>query len=173
MGRKPIVNLNLPPGMRIKRGEKGKAWYYLDHGKGTDGKRRWEPLGEDFPEALRRYADQVKTVSAPAVTVPEILTAWQTATIRDHARRTQADIAGSIKRLLEFFGNPPAPLVAVEPQHIRQYLDWRKGKVQANREIAWFSAAELGARDRQNQSAEPGGRCATEQREGKGCLCGG
>jgi integrase len=147
MGRKPTVNLNLPPGMRIKRGARGRAWYYLDHGKGLDGKRRWEPLGDDFPEALRRYAERVKTISAPAVTVPEMLTTWQSATVHEHARRTQLDIAGSIRRLLEFFGNPPAPLNGVEPQHIRQYLDWRQGKVQANREIAWFSAAWNWARE--------------------------
>jgi integrase len=141
MGRKPTVNLNLPPGLRVKRSVKGKAWYYLDRGKGADGKRRWEPLGGDYPEVLRRYAERIKTVSAPAVTVPEILTAWQTAMCHEHALRTQYDVAKCIKRLLEFFGNPPAPLDAVEPKHIRQYLDWRTGKVQANREIAWLSAA--------------------------------
>ncbi|MDR0736689.1 MAG: tyrosine-type recombinase/integrase [Zoogloeaceae bacterium] len=80
-------------------------------------------------------------MSAPAVTVPEILIAWQTAMCREHAPRTRSDVAKCIRRLLEFFGNPPAPLDAVEPKHIRQYLDWRTGKVQANREVAWLSAA--------------------------------
>jgi integrase len=154
MGRKPTVNLNLPPGMRVKRGAKGKAWYYLDGGRCADGKRHWEPLGGDFPEALRKYADRVKTSTAPAATVPEILSAWQTATLRDHAPRTQADIARSIRRLLEFFGNPPAPLNEVEPQHIRQYLDWRAGKTQANREIAWLSAAWNWARGRGKTKAQ-------------------
>jgi integrase len=42
---------------------------------------------------------------------------------------------------LKFFGEPPAPLSAVEPQHIRQYLDWRTAKIRANREIAWLSTA--------------------------------
>ncbi|MDR0233378.1 MAG: tyrosine-type recombinase/integrase, partial [Zoogloeaceae bacterium] len=141
MGRKPTVNLNLPAGMRVKHGAKGRAWYYLDTGVGADGKRRWLPLGSDYPDALRRYADKVATVSAPALTVPEMLTAWQLATLHEHALRTQRDIEKSIKRLLEFFGSPPAPVDAIEPHHIRQYLDWRTGKIQANREIAWFSAA--------------------------------
>ncbi|MCL2076301.1 MAG: tyrosine-type recombinase/integrase [Betaproteobacteria bacterium] len=147
MGRKPTINLNLPPGMRVKKGARGKQWYYVDRGRGADGKRRWEPLGDDFSEALRQYAERVKVFAAPAVTVPEILVAWQAAAMAEHAPRTRRDVAGSIKRLLEFFGNPPAPLVAVEPQHIRQYLDWRTGKTQANREIAWFSAAWNWARE--------------------------
>ncbi|MDR0674342.1 MAG: tyrosine-type recombinase/integrase [Zoogloeaceae bacterium] len=141
MGRKPTVNLNLPPGLRVKRGAKGKAWYYLDRGKGEDGARRWEPLGDDFPEALRRYADRIQTFTAPAVTVPEMLAAWQTATLPGRPRGTQADILNCIPWLLKFFGEPPAPLSAVEPQHIRQYLDWRTAKIRANREIAWLSTA--------------------------------
>jgi hypothetical protein len=76
MGRKPTVNLNLPPGMRVKKSAKRGAWYYLDRGKGADGVRRWEPLGSDFPESLRRYADRIQTFTAPAVTAPEMLAAW-------------------------------------------------------------------------------------------------
>lgn len=27
--------------------------------------------------------------------------------------------------LLKFFDDPPAPLDAIEPEHIRKYVDWR------------------------------------------------
>ncbi|MDR1889351.1 MAG: tyrosine-type recombinase/integrase [Zoogloeaceae bacterium] len=146
MGRKPSVNFNLPAGMRVKRLAGGKAWYYLET-RAPDGKRKWEPLGNDYPEALRRYADRVETATAPAVTVPEMLTAWLAATLPGRKPGTQKDIQYCLPNLLEFFGNPPATLEDVEPHHVRQYLDWRKAKVRANREIAWFSAAWNWARD--------------------------
>ncbi|QEL64735.1 hypothetical protein OTERR_12590 [Oryzomicrobium terrae] len=176
MGRKPTVNLHLPPGMRIKKGAKGKTWFYLDHGQGQDGKRRWGPLGSDFYEALRSYASKVETAKGPAVTVPELLKRWSTETAPGRPKGTVDDIRYALPPLLKFFGEPPAPLDQVDPVHIRQYLDWRvseavkekqeknsarakegkpplastgrEGHARANREIAWLSAAWNWARDR-------------------------
>ncbi len=176
MGRRPTINLNIPPGMRIKKGAKGKAWYYLDKGKGADGKRRWEPLGSDYLEALRQYADRVETAKAPPITVPELLHTWHKETAIGRPAGTLDDIRYSLPYLLRFFGEPPAPLDEIDPVHIRQYLDWRvaeavgekrrknaerekqnrpqltitgkEGHVRANREIAWLSAAWNWARDR-------------------------
>jgi integrase len=58
------------------------------------------------------------------------------------ATRTQADNKVELKKLVEFFGNPPAPLDEIEPMHVRQFLDLRgkTAKVRANREKALFSA---------------------------------
>lgn len=176
MGRKPTVNLNLPRGMRRKTGARGTTWYYLDHGVQADGKRKWEPLGNNFPDALRLYAAKVETVTAPPMTVPELLNAWNIATAPGRPAGTLDDIRFSLVHLIKFFGDPPAPLDAVDPVHIRQYLDWRSseakrakeeaniqrakdgkkllaigaddGKVRANREISWLSAAWNWARDR-------------------------
>lgn len=176
MGRRPTVNLNLPTGMRAKKGARGQTWYYLDKGVQPDGSRPWIPLGPSFPDALRAYAEQVETVKAPPVTVPELLKRWNTATAADRKAGTLNDIKASLPGLMKFFGDPPAPIDQVEPIHIRQYLDWRvaeakrakqeanekrakdgkaplvirgdEGKVRANREIAWFSAAWNWARDR-------------------------
>lgn len=162
--------------MRLKKGAKGKVWYYLDKGAGPDGKRRWIPLGSNFPDALRAYAAQVETVTAPPITVPELLTRWNAETSLGRTAGTVDDIRFSLPNLLRFFGDPPAPLEAVEPIHIRQYLDWRvtetvkskkiantvratkgkkplpitgtEGQVRANREIAWLSSAWNWARDR-------------------------
>lgn len=45
-----------------------------------------------------------------------------------------------LAKLLEFFDDAPSPpLNAIEPMHVRQYLDWRQAKVRANREKALFS----------------------------------
>lgn len=176
MGRRPTVHLHLPPGMRVKKGKRGHVWYYLDKGIQPDGSRPWFPLGSSFPDALRAYAEQVQTVTAPTVTVPELLNDWNTKTAAGRKAGTLNDIRYSLPNLIRFFGDPPAPLNELEPIHIRQYLDWRvaeakkakyeqnakriaagkkplvlkpnEGAVRANREIAWFSAAWNWARDR-------------------------
>jgi len=162
--------------MRIKKGARGKVWYYLDKGIQPDGKRRWVPLGDDYPEALRQYAGHVENATAPAITVPELLTRWNTATAHERKAGTLEDIRYCLPSLMRFFGDPPAPLDSIDPIHIRQYLDWRikitieakqeanvkriekgkepikiqgdEGKVRANREVAWLSAAWNWGRDR-------------------------
>ena len=66
MGRKPTVNLNLPPRMRMRKRWR-KVYYYYDHG----GKpRREEPLGSDFILAVKRWADIEQTE------VPRVATAY-------------------------------------------------------------------------------------------------
>lgn len=66
------------------------------------------------------------------------------------APATQKDNLRELKNLLAFFNDPPAPLEAIEPQHVRQYLRWRSvAPVRANREKAllstiWNFAREMG-----------------------------
>lgn len=162
--------------MRVKKGARAKVWYYLDKGQQPDGSRPWIPLGSVFSDALRSYAAQVETVAAMPVTVPELLQRWNTETATDRTAGTLDDIKYSLPNLIQFFGDPPAPMDEVDPIHIRQYLDARikaarkkketanservaagkppvtikgdEGKVRANREIAWLSAAWNWARDR-------------------------
>ncbi len=126
---------------RAKSG--GKVWYYLEAGINTDGKRKETPLGSDYIEALRRYAELVSTAKAPPVTAPELLTRWHSETIQGRAVNTQKDIGYAIPKLIEFFSSPsPAPLNEIKPQHVSRYLAWRKAApIRANREIAWLSTA--------------------------------
>lgn len=64
------------------------------------------------------------------------------------AEGTQRTNKTNIKRLLEFFGNPPAPLDDIEPYHIKQYLDWRKHQTaSANNEVALFHHIWMKARE--------------------------
>lgn len=131
--------------MRARRKSLGIFWFYLDKGRQPDGTRPEIPLGNDYIEALRKYADIIHTAShAPPVTVPELLTKWQQETLSGRPRSTQNDIVWSMKNLCIFFSNPvPAPLSDVKPVHVAQYLHWRRrtAAVRANREIAWLSAA--------------------------------
>ncbi len=74
-----------------------------------------------FSYVAERYMEEVVPTKAPA---------------------TQRGNARELKQLLSFFNDPPAPLEAIEPQHVRQYLRYR-GKtapVRANREKALLSA---------------------------------
>lgn len=162
--------------MRAKKGARGQTWYYLDRGLQPDKTRPWTPLGSNFPDALRKYAELVETSSAPALTVPDLLNDWNVATAPGRPAGTLDDIRYALTPLLRFFGDPPAPVEQVEPIHIRQYLDWRvteatnakrakneiraqdgrplleirhdEGAVRANREVAWLSAAWNWGRDR-------------------------
>lgn len=182
MGRKPTVNLDLPSGMRRKKSSSGTVYYYLDNGIGVDGKRRWEPLGSNFPDALRAYASKIETTTAPPLTVPELLHDWNTETAHGRPKGTIDDIKASLPHLIRFFGDPPAPLSAVQPVHIKQYLSWRvkvtrqaqeesnikrtengktplkirpdAGAARANREISWLSAAWNWARENGKSAAE-------------------
>ena len=45
------------------------------------------------------------------------------------APRTQKDNLAELAKLLVFFDDPPCPLDAIEPIHVRQYLTWRGAKV--------------------------------------------
>lgn len=140
MGRKPTVNLNLPPRLRARVKAGGRLWYYYDAG----GKPRKEiPLGQDYTAAIRKWAelegDQIPATKA--VTFKDVADRYIKDIIPTKAARTQRDNLTELDHLFEFFNNPPAPLDSIKPEHIRKYLDWRgkTAKIRANREKALFS----------------------------------
>jgi len=145
MGRKPTKNLSLPKGIRARPKAGGKVYYYLD----TGGKPRKEiPLGCDYPEAVRKWAELTATGTAPAITFKEVADRYQREALPLKAPRTQKDNLNELAKLLEFFNDPPVALEAIEPVHVRQYLDWRGAKVRANREKALLSHIWNFARER-------------------------
>lgn len=128
------------PRLRVrKRGT--KTWYYYDHG----GKpRREEPLGCDYGLAIKRWAEIERANDArPAkvITFRYVADRYRAEVIPTKSPGTQIDNAGSMVKLLEFFDDPPGPLEAIEPQHVRQYMRWRSktAKVRANRDKALLS----------------------------------
>ena len=136
MGRKPTVNLNLPPRLRARVKAGGALWYYYDCG----GKPRREiPLGNDYTTAIRRWAefeaDQPEQVSQ-MVTFKHVADRYVRDVLPLKAARTQRDNLGELGWLLKFFNDPPAPLESIQPSHVRKYLDWRGTKVRATREKA-------------------------------------
>lgn len=151
MGRTPTVNKNLPRGMRARRQKSGVVHYYFDHG----GKPRKEtPLGSDYLEAVRKWADLAKLPKAAEATpelilFPYVIERYKMDVLPRKAERTQKDNLVEMGWLLRFFGDPPAPLDEIRPIHVRQYLDWRKSApVRAKREKALLSHIWNYARDK-------------------------
>lgn len=154
MGRRPTVNLNLPPRMRKRVSSSGVAFYYFD----TGGKPRREvPLGSDFVAAMQKWAELQQNAAAPlVVTFRMAADRYAREVIPGKAVRTQADNRRELVEILKFFDDPPAPLEAIKPLHVRKYLDRRRdAPIRANREKAllshiWNKAREWGYTDREN-----------------------
>jgi integrase len=129
----------LPAGMRARRKVSGATYYYFDMG----GKPRKEiPLGSNYIEAIVKISQLTMSKSNTTPTFLDAVDRYWKDVIPTKATRTQADNKTELKKLIEFFGNPPAPLDEIEPMHVRQFLDKRgkTAKVRANREKALFSA---------------------------------
>lgn len=155
MGRRPSVNINLPPKMRARH-RRGNVYYYFDAG----GKPRKEiPLGSDYNIAVKKWAElSADDIPAThAVTLKDVWDKFLKDELHQRAAATQKDYNKSIKKILEFFNNPPAPLDSITPAHISKYLAWRgkTAEVRANRERAlinllWNCAREWGYTDKAN-----------------------
>ena len=159
---KAAAKPHLPPRMRRKVTSSGKIYYYYDCG----GKpRKWLPLGSDFYEALKQYADYEKEYCEQAIgsqinnalTFRYVANRYLKEVLPKKHLTTQRNNLRELGKLLEFFDHPPAPINDIRPVHIREYLDWRSktAKVRANREISLFShifnkAREWGYTDNEN-----------------------
>lgn len=160
--KKAKIGQVLPARMRQKLSSSGRVFYYYD----TCAKpRKWLPLGTDYLEALKKYADfemEYNAVEMAArinaeLTFKKAADRYLREVVPLKKPSTQRDNLRELENLLAFFNDPPAPLSEIRPQHIREYLDWRSktAKVRANREVALFShifnkAREWGYTDNAN-----------------------
>lgn len=138
MGRKPSKPGAIPR-FRARKQKSGVIHYYYDHG----GKpRRETPLGSNYGVAIKLWAEHehANTIPAPAVvTFRHVADRYRAEVVPTKAVTTQRLNNRCITALLSYFDVPPAPFEAIRPINIRQYLDWRKVKVIANREVSLFS----------------------------------
>lgn len=139
MGRRPS-NPNAVPRLRArKRG--AKTWWYYDHGF-VDGKRHETALGCDYALAIKQWAEieHDATIVSATITFRYVADRYRAEIMPTKARATQIANRGELAKLIEFFDDPPGPLDAIQPQHIRQFLKWRHAApVRANREKALLS----------------------------------
>lgn len=133
------MNPGAVPRLRVrKRGR--KTHYYYDHG----GKpRHEEPLGCDYGRAIQRWAElerEPQAAAARIITFRYVADRYRAEYMPSKAPATQKRNASELTRLLAFFDDPPAPLDAIEPIHVRQYLRWRKHTpISGNREKSLLS----------------------------------
>lgn len=138
MGRKPTKPGAIPR-FRARKQKSGVIHYYYDHG----GKpRRETPLGSNYGVAIKLWAEHEHASTIPAaavVTFRHVADRYRAEVVPTKAVSTQRLNNRCITALLSYFDVPPAPFEAIRPINIRQYLDWRKAKVIANREVSLFS----------------------------------
>ena len=153
MGRKPSKP-GAVPRLRARRQKSGRIHYYYDHGI-VDGSRKEEPLGSDYGLAIKRWAEIENAGSAPVakvITFRLVADRYMAEVAVRKADRTLSDNQKELANLLAFFDDPPAPLEAIEPVNVRQYMDWRTREntafVRANREKALLSHIWNFARDK-------------------------
>ncbi len=138
MGRKPTKSGAIPR-LRQRRQKSGVVHYYYDHG-GTP--RREEPLGADYGTAIKLWAERERERVIPAaaqVTFKHVADRYRVEVVATKARSTQRLNNRCLTVLGEFFNDPPGPFEGIKPVHVRKYLDWRKSKVIANREVSLLS----------------------------------
>lgn len=150
MGRRPSK-----PGAiaRLRERKRGKVVYYYYDAGGSP--RREIPLGKDYGLAIMKYAELERDRTADnlkqsVITFGYVAERYMVEVVPGKASASQHKNRQQMAKLKEFFNDPPAPLDAIQPQHVKQYLRWRKdAPVSANREKAllssvWNFAREMG-----------------------------
>jgi hypothetical protein len=126
----------------------GCTHYYYDKG----GKPRREiPLGSDYALAVKKWAEieiDARPRHVEIATFRYVAERYQREVLPTKAPRTQRDNLKELSNLLAFFDDPPAPIEQITPQHVAQYMKWRKdAPVRANREKALCSHQHTGAKE--------------------------
>ncbi|MDY4279529.1 MAG: tyrosine-type recombinase/integrase [[Pasteurella] mairii] len=151
MGRhREHYNQNLPTHVYCrnrKHKRTGKEIFYyfyrLPNGKEIS-------LGKDYNEALIKCArlnlDREK--ENKIITFTLVAKRYTEEVIPTKALHTQKSNISSLNILHKFFSDPPAPLSEIEPEHIRQFLDWkRSAPTMANKAISLFNTIWNKARE--------------------------
>lgn len=128
MGRPRLHNRHLPRRMLMRRG----AYYYVVSGK-------WSPLGRDYGEALRLWAEYEGRTVAKGTTVAEALAYYLHARAAELSPRTLDAYRTSQRKLGAVFGS--TALNRLRPEDVTSYLRTAKSKVSANRDKALLLAA--------------------------------
>lgn len=107
-------------------------------------------LGTSLPEAYKVWAERLERTDNTK-TVADLLDRYTLQIVPTKAKTTQSSNLICIKRLRLVLGS--APIAAIRPQTVYQYIDKRKAKVSARREIeilshAFTKAVEWGIIDR-------------------------
>jgi len=135
MSRRRSKHFDLPPRMR----RKAFAYYHVAGNK-------WTPLGSDRNKALLAWAQLEQTEPDESLTTFGVVAErYKKDELRQKAPATQIEYTRALKELMPVFGK--VKLEAIQPKHVRTYLDRRSKKISGNREIAVLSAIFNRARE--------------------------
>lgn len=95
--------------------------------------RREIPLGSDYVMAVQKWAEltSAKKPADGVLTVRYAIARYFEDVVTGNTVGTQKDKEQEKAWVLKFFDEPPAPLDAVQPQHIRQFMRWRAEQARA------------------------------------------
>lgn len=117
----------------------GAYYYYVPKGQEAawEGKKKFK-LGDSLPEAYQTYAQMVD-VKDKITTIGKLLDRYVLEVIPTKAKATQNSNQAFIKRLRMTFAD--TPLLPFHPQLVYKYVQTRKAKVSAHREVEVLSHA--------------------------------
>jgi integrase len=119
---------------KIYRGAKGQVYVYYTYDMRPDGKPDVR-LGADREQALKRWDELHNQLPQTVGTLEEAFAEWEERVLPTYANaNTRAGYAKGLKKLRPAFGK--AGWAGVKLKHLVGYLEKRKGKTQANREMA-------------------------------------
>lgn len=137
MGRKRKNHTHLPRHIQMRRGS-----YY--HVTMQQGKQVWIPLGKDYGEALRKWAELEGAASRPTLTVADALAHYLDDRASRLSPKTLYDYKLQAKQLGQRFG--AMRLSDLKRSHVFSYLKLR-GNIAGNRERDLLRAAINHARN--------------------------
>lgn len=156
------ANRDLPPRMLRRRRplKSGKVWigYYYTT-TDDDGRRKEIPLGTDFAQAKRRWAElELEQIPAEVTLMRHVFERYEKQVVPKKGSSTQRQNLQALKMLHKIFDS--APIESITPQMLARYRDERSVNTPtaANRELSIFShvwnmAREWGYTDRENPVA--------------------
>lgn len=134
-------NQGLPQNLvcRERRNKKGVVtrYYFYSLGNGKEKSLGKDKLFAVLEAAKLNIVSPQKLVRALFI---EVAKRYELEVMPLKAKNTITSNKRAIKRLVQFFGDPPIALEDIEPKHIRMYLEWRKDKTaSANIEVSLFN----------------------------------
>lgn len=152
VGRKRKHDRHLPQRVYHRRG----AYYFVD----TAGK--WNPLGKEYTEALRRLAGLLGS-HAPSATIEHLVARYDTEELLSKAPKTRQGRRQQFKAVIKCFGDMSPE--EIEPHHVWNFWKARGETEQARHEVSALSALltfarQVGARKADNPCFKLGKKSA-------------
>lgn len=125
----------------VRKMKNGRAHTYYAYDMRPDGEKDIQ-LGKDYDAAIRKWDELHNKLPARAGTIEEAFKAWEEKVLPKYeSAETRRGYAKNLRQLRGPVGKPRfgiAGWAGVKMKHLVQYLDMRKGKTQANRELSLF-----------------------------------